>query len=124
MLIQPMRLAGTPAISAKAGTFLGEKSGPRGVSLQAQVAVVGALTKDVSIGLIEQVLEAIDLRNSIAHDGEEVPGDASKAVLAVLNFVLCVLQTDYRFVSKNVGNRIMDKEHWEGGADSRGIAVP
>lgn len=114
-------LHGSESALASAMQFLGENPGPRGVPIKVQVAVIGALIEDVSVGLIEEVQKAYDLRNDIAHKGNvQVPEDARKLVFAVLNFVLCVLKVDYRFVSQDAGNLVMGKEHWDGNADSRG----
>jgi len=65
------------------------------------------------INLLDKVLEAIDWRNKVVHEGKEAPQDTKQYVFKVLEFSLRVVEADYRFVSRNVGNKVMSRATWE-----------
>lgn len=106
-------LKGGKAVLKKEVRFTGDQNGKGGLDLPSKIVIANAFACCASEKEVEDILEAINERNKLVHEGKDPREDVEKCVKTVLEYIVSILELEYRFVRHEAGNIKMDTAKWE-----------
>ena len=101
------KISNDPALLKSCSSFLS-------LSLPAQMVVLISTMGSISSRELNSAIEAIDIRNNIAHDGYDPPDNLKDELLILLRIITILLNgSEFRFPENTNSNAVMPLEAWE-----------